>query len=108
MSSNSEHQEEVIDILNESPTAQPFIFAHLDTNGPRYYSTGQTGNAPDRDSSKEYQYRLLGMMLLNLENHFDKTASEIAKEALVRAEAVKSGSLEASYDFRLDLEDDWN
>lgn len=108
MSSNSEFQKEVIDILNESPTAQPFIFSHLDTNGPQYYSTGQSGNSPDRESSKEYQLRLLAMILLNLENHFDETAVELAEDSLQRAEAIKRGKLEASYGFQLDLEEDWD
>lgn len=107
MSSNSDAQQQAIDWLEESATAQPFLLSRIETNEGVYQSTGQTGNSRGMQDSYEYQIRLLAMALLNLENHFDSPANEVAEDALGAVEAIKRGQLDETPEFNLQMPEDF-
>lgn len=102
MSRNTDKQQEVIDRLEDTVPGCVFGFMHWDSNvgeNGELYATGQNGTVVDNGLNSHVN--LLSVYLLMLENNYDTTVSEIAKQTVQTAEARKQGR--GPEDIRFDL-----
>ncbi|MFC7080995.1 hypothetical protein [Halorussus caseinilyticus] len=102
MSSNTDKQQEIIDRLEDTVPGSVFGFMHWDSNvgeSGELYATGQNGTIAN--DGLDTHINLLSVYLLMLENNYDTTVSEIAKQTVQTAEARKQGR--GVEDIRFDL-----